>query len=218
LGALSARDSSEVAWVGWGIDRMRRIYRPVVGFVLLACFSGIAGAEESQSPTISNEDVIASIKSYWRLQAARAAEKELQTAETQNRQIDTMRFDDFFGDCRGKYVNPDHSGQFHIFYPNNSPLDKKEMEACIAEHRAALHKPKIAEIQRIKVRIQEIPQASYGDDFVFTVANKTNYEGNYVSFVNARKKGTDLTYQIKVLLQFQQATWVVTSYEEKRTQ
>jgi hypothetical protein len=197
---------------------MRRIYRLVIGFVLLACFSGIAGAQDSSSQTISDEDIVASIKSYWRLQDTRAAEKELQIAETQNRQIDTMTFDDYFGDCRGRYVNPDHSGQFHIFYPNNSPSDKKEKEACIAEHRAALHKPKIAEIQRIKARIQNLPQASYGDDLIFTVTSKTNYEGNYVAFVNTRKKGTDLTYQIKVLLQFQKETWIVASYEEKRIQ
>jgi hypothetical protein len=197
---------------------VRRIYRPVIGFVLLACFSSIAGAQDSQSPTISDEDIIASIKSYWRLRDTRAAEKELQIAESQNRQIDTMTFDDSFGVCKGRYTLPNGAGQFHIFYPNNSPSDKQEKEACIAEHRAALHKPRIVEIQRIKARIREIPQASSGDDLVFTVANKTNYEGNYVAFVNARKKGTDVTDQIKVLLQFQQTMWVVTSYEEKRMQ
>lgn len=197
---------------------MPRAFGVLFGLIICVCIASVAAAQVSPTPAISDEDILASVKSYWRLQKMRSAEKELQTAETQNNQIDAMTFDDYFGDCRGKYMNPDHSGLFHIFYPNSSPSDKKEKEACIEAHRAALHKPKTAEIQRIKGRIQDIQQENYDDNFVSTVANKTNYEGNYVAYVNVRKKGTDETHQIKVLLQFQQATWVVISYEAKLIQ
>jgi hypothetical protein len=65
-------------------------------------------------------------------------------------------------------------------------------------------------------RLTEVQGDSFAADFIFTVRSKTNYEGNYVAFMNLRQRGSDEPWQVKVVLQQREGAWVVTKKEETK--
>jgi hypothetical protein len=57
---------------------------------------------------------------------------------------------------------------------------------------------------------------SRADNLVFSVIRKNNYEGNVISYVNVRIKGTDNVVQIKVTIHDGANKWTVIGYEITR--
>lgn len=82
---------------------------------------------------------------------------------------------------------------------------------------------KIACMNRVKSELTaerdakraQIQKADFGTLFVFTVRQKTNYEGNYVAIVNVRKRGSDQAWQWKLLLQSRNGSWIIADKSEK---
>ena len=56
-----------------------------------------------------------------------------------------------------------------------------------------------------------------GADFIYSVEDKKNYEGNYVAFVNVRQRGTDKTFRSKLLLKFANGAWTIIEKSEAET-
>jgi hypothetical protein len=61
----------------------------------------------------------------------------------------------------------------------------------------------------------QIQKADFGTLFVFSVKEKTNYEGNYIAIVNVRKRGSDQAWQWKLLLQPRNGSWIIADKSEK---
>jgi hypothetical protein len=88
----------------------------------------------------------------------------------------------------------------------NAPRDR---DACINRAKAELRAERDA-------RIKAAQGEDFGGNFIYTVQDKTNYEGTYVANVSLRLRETDKTWQLKVSLKSQGDGWVVTEREEKR--
>jgi hypothetical protein len=82
----------------------------------------------------------------------------------------------------------------------NAPRNRP---ACLAKMKAEL----VAERAE---RIKTLQNSDLGTQFVYSVGEKTNYEGNYGADVTIRARGTATGSRWKVLLQFANGGWVIT--------
>lgn len=87
----------------------------------------------------------------------------------------------------------------------NAPAEKQR---CLRSLRDELTK------ERDKL-IDATLAPEFSEKFIFTVQSKTNYEGNYVAYVIGRRRGTDQSWQWKLLLRFQGGRWVIADLTEK---
>lgn len=88
----------------------------------------------------------------------------------------------------------------------NSPVEQRR---CIERLKGQL-------IAERAARVKEARSPDFGDALVYSVQEKHNYEGNYIAYVNTRKRGTDTAWRIKLLLQFRNGAWVATEKSEKK--
>jgi TPR repeat protein len=83
------------------------------------------------------------------------------------------------------------------------------------ERSACLEKAKAETLAERDGKIRKTQNSDASAQFVYSVREKTNYEGNYITFVKLRLSGTDRTFQWKLLLQFVKGAWVISEKEEK---
>ena len=83
------------------------------------------------------------------------------------------------------------------------------------ERPACLEKAKTELLAERAARIKKIQNTDVGTEFVYSVSDKKNYEGNYVAFVNVRQRGTDKTFQSKLLFQFANGGWMIIEKSDK---
>jgi hypothetical protein len=81
----------------------------------------------------------------------------------------------------------------------NAPRDRP---ACLARIKAEL----LAERAE---RIKTVQNSDLGTQFVYSVQEKTNYEGNYGALVTIRARGTATGSRWKILLQFANGAWAI---------
>lgn len=86
----------------------------------------------------------------------------------------------------------------------NAPKDRP---ACLEKQKAELLAERAA-------RIKEMQSKDLDKEFVYTVQDKKNYEGNYVAYVNIRTRGSDQTFRWKILLRFTNGVWKIAEKTE----
>ena len=75
--------------------------------------------------------------------------------------------------------------------------------ACDVAERQACE----ADVDDMRKQLADFHYSS--DQYVFSVVKTSNYEGNVISYVNLRVKGSDESETDKVVLQFKNSQWVV---------
>jgi hypothetical protein len=87
----------------------------------------------------------------------------------------------------------------------NAPADRQR---CLANLRETLRKERDHDLA-------EARKPGALDDLLFSFVQKTNYEGNYVAYVDMRKRGTDQKWRLKLLLKYRDGRWVVAEKSEQ---
>ena len=83
------------------------------------------------------------------------------------------------------------------------------------DRSACLEKMKTELLAERSARLKKTQNSDLGTEFVYSIQDKTNYENNYVTFVNIRQRGTDKTFRWKLLLQFARGAWTIAKREEQ---
>jgi Sel1 repeat len=82
---------------------------------------------------------------------------------------------------------------------------------------ACLEKMKRETLAERDEKVRDLQNTDLTAKFIYSVRDKKDYEGNYITFVDIRKHGTDKTFQWKLLLQFEKGVWVIAEKTEQQT-
>jgi hypothetical protein len=100
-----------------------------------------------------------------------------------------------------------------------APATAQPLLACTLnapqEESACMNKVKSELLAERAANIKNIQNADVDSQFAFSIQEKTNYEGNYVVRVNLRERGSDKSWQWKLLVHPKNGSWVITEKEEK---
>ncbi|MHC2585418.1 tetratricopeptide repeat protein [Bradyrhizobium diazoefficiens] len=87
----------------------------------------------------------------------------------------------------------------------NAPAQK---DRCMAKLRDDLRTER-------EQALAKINSPAFIEGYIFAVQQKTNYEGNYVTFVDVRQRGTDHAWKWKMLLKFRSGRWTIAEKTEQ---
>jgi hypothetical protein len=80
---------------------------------------------------------------------------------------------------------------------------------------ACLEKMKAEALAERNEKIRKAENSDVASQFIYSVRGVTDYEGNYVTFVDLRLRGSDRTFQWKLALQFVEGGWVIAEKTEQ---